>query len=159
MKPTLQALLVADRIYTDKDTGKKIVAGIFNRLVFAADVTTPIEIEKDGVKQKIIPGGLDAGSPYAYISIIDVRGTQPFELRYVDLSEDRAVFKVEFQVTCNDPLQTIEFVLPLPKLPIEKAGTFALELLCRDDPLGSYRIQVQPFDIQGPSDGDRGKSG
>jgi hypothetical protein len=32
MKPLLQALLIADHVYEDKVTGKKIVAGIFHRL-------------------------------------------------------------------------------------------------------------------------------
>jgi hypothetical protein len=149
VKPKLQALLVADRIYTDKNTGKKIVAGIFNSLLFATDAKIPKEIEKDGVKQKLIPGGLDPGSPYAYLSLTDIRGTQPFELRYVDLDDDQAIFRTEFQITDMDPLKTFELILPLPPLPTNKAGTFALELLCQDEPIGSYRIQVQPFKTQG----------
>lgn len=66
-----------------------------------------------------------------------------YALRYVYLDEDQALFECKFQVTSSDPLQTIEVVLPMPSLPILKAGTYALELLCGDEPLGSHRIKVK----------------
>lgn len=152
VKPNLQALLVADHVYEDKATGKKVVAGIFHRIVFTPGGAIPKQIEKDGIKKQIIPGGLHAGSPYAYISLTNVRGMKPFVLRYVDLGSDQPLFQTEFQVTCNNPLETVEIVLGLPPLPAGKAGVFTLELLCNDEPIGSFRVQV--IAMEGPPDGD-----
>lgn len=142
MKPVLQALLIADHVYEDK-TGKKIIAGTFNQLRFKTGGMVPQEIEKDGETHHVLQGGQQSGSPYAYISLTECRGEANYALRYVYLDEDQALFECKFQVTSSDPLQTIEVVLPMPSLPILKAGTYALELLCGDEPLGSHRITVK----------------
>lgn len=154
MKPVLQALLLADRVYEDKATGKKIVAGIFQRLFFKRPEDFKAELEKQGITS--VPGGLHAGSPYAYVSLADVRGKQPFTLRYVDLAEDKPVFEAKFTVSCNDPLKTVEIIAPLPPLPTVKAGTYALELLWNDEPLGSFRVTVEEMHIQGPQNDTNG---
>jgi hypothetical protein len=152
VKPVLQALLLADRIYEDKATGKKIIAGIFQALYFKDMKEVQSELQRRGVSEAHIPGGMHAGSPYAYISLTDVRGAQPFVLRYVDLGEDQPVFEASFTLTAQDPLATVEVVAPLPPLPTTKAGTFALELLWNDEPLGSFRIIVQELRMEETSD-------
>ena len=50
MTPVLQALVVADRVYEDKGTGKKIIAGTFSRLFFKkpAPAGQPIQIPPSG---------------------------------------------------------------------------------------------------------------
>ena len=153
MKPVLQALLLADRIYEDKSTGKKIVAGIFHRLFFQKPAKTAT-IEKDGDDQRLIPGGLQAGSPYAYVSLTDVRGTRRFALRYVYLDDDQVILKLDFEVSCDDPLQTVEIVVPLPSLPTPNPGTYALELLCEDEPIGSFRVKVEEIPTEDLQDGN-----
>ena len=150
VQPVLQALLLADRVYEDKATGKKIVAGIFQALYFKKQEEMKADLEKQGILG--MPGGLHAGSPYAYVSLTDVRGTQPFVLRYVDLSEDKPVFQAKFELTSDDPLGTVEVIAPLPPLPSGKAGTYALELLWKDEPLGSFRVTVQELQIEDPKD-------
>jgi len=153
MKPILQALLVADRIYEDRATRKKIVAGIFHHIGFIKAV--PVEVvEKDGVKHQFVPGGIHAGSPYAYISLTEIRGTQPFVLRYVRLADETPLFQTEFQIQCDDPLQTVEVVAPLPPLPAVEPGTYALELLWGIEPIGTFRIQVEEVKQKGSPNED-----
>ena len=141
VKPILQALLLADRVYEDKVTGKKVIAGTFNRLLFGKQKRR--EIERDGVKRQMIPGGVHVGSPCVYISLTDIRGTISCVLRYVDLREDQPLLQTEFQIRCDDPLKTVEVILPMPPLPTPKAGIHALELLCDNEPVGSLRITVE----------------
>ncbi len=141
MKPVLQALLLADRIYEDK-SGKKIIAGTFNKLLFQKEGAKPREVEVDGAKRMTVPGGSQAGSPYVYISLTDLRGPTQCVLRYVDLSKDVSLFQVEFAIRCDDPLQTAEVVLPMPPLPTHP-GVHALELLCDDEPVGQLRVLVE----------------
>jgi len=142
VKPILQALLLADRVYEDKTTGKRVIAGTFNQLTLIPGALRPQEIEVDGVKRAMIPGGLHAGSPYAFVSLTEIHGTISCVLRYVDLQDNKVLMETEFQVSCDDPLHTVEAVLPMPPLPADKAGIHALELLCDDEPLGSLRIIV-----------------
>ena len=142
VKPVLQALILADHIYQDAGTGKKIIAGTFNRLFFKKE--SPVtEREVSGEKQILVQGGMQAGSPYAFISLTEVRGTVRCVLRYVNLEADQSLLQCEFQIHCDDPLETIEIILPLPTLPVGKAGIHALELLCDDEPIGSHRIHVE----------------
>jgi len=144
IKPTLQALLVADHAYSDATTGKKIIAGIFHT-IYSKTQTLPQDRPKGAPMQlQVPPAGFSMGSPFAYISLINVRGVQQFVLRYVDLATEIVRFQTDFRVDCQDPLSPVEVVLPLLPLPVDKAGSFALELLWREESLGTYRIHVKP---------------
>ncbi len=41
IRPILQAMVLADQVYEDKSTGKKVIAGTFNTLLFARRPTQP----------------------------------------------------------------------------------------------------------------------
>ena len=140
MKPVLQAILVAEHVYEDKKSGKKIVAGIFRNLQVIKTTQKKV-VDDDGTTRTLIQGGMNVGSPSAYISMTSIRGNQKFVVRYVRLNDDKPFFHTEFGVECGDPLQVVEVVLPLPLLP-EEPGNYALELLCEDEPVGSFRIVV-----------------
>ena len=141
MKPLLQALLLADRIYRDA-TGKHIIAGTFNKMIFVKGGAKPRTVEIDGEEKQLIPGGVQVGSPYVYVSLTELRGKIQCVLRYVNLEQDKALFETQFAIESSDPLQTVELVLPMPMLP-PVAGVHALELLCDDEPVGSYRVIVE----------------
>lgn len=149
IQPTLQALLVADRIYVDKDSGKRIIVGVFQQLrVFKAPLS---DAQKDTRIQKM---GAVAGSPFVYGSLTDVVGEQKFDLRYVRLKDDVVIFATEITATSPDRLANVEFSLALPLLPTDPPGAYALELLWDSIPLGSYRIIVTETKIEGvESDG------
>jgi len=153
VKPVLQALLLADRIYRDRTTGKHIIAGTFNKLSFAKGDAEPKTVEIDGEKRQLVPGGMQAGSPSAYISLTDIRGKVKCVLRYVNLERDQALFQTQFSIDCPDPLHTVELVLPMPMLP-PVAGVHVLELLCDDEPIGSHRIIVEEVEVKEGDDGD-----
>jgi hypothetical protein len=91
----------------------------------------------------VIPGGMKAGSPSAYISMTEVIGEMPFVLRYVDLQDNNVLMKCDFKVACKDPLETVEIAVPLPELPTPHQGVYALELLCGDELMGSMRVTVR----------------
>ena len=142
MKPVLQSLLLADKIYEDKATGKKVIAGIFNRLLLVPGLQAQRSTDEAGNEFLRVPGGVQPGSPSAYFSITDFQGTAPFLLRYVDLSDSRVLLQTGLEISCKNPLETIEVVLQMPALPTPHKGVYALELLCENAPIGSVRIVV-----------------
>jgi hypothetical protein len=142
VKPVLQSLLLADKIYEDSGTKKKIVAGIFNRLIIVPGLQPQRTKDEAGNEILRVPGGMHPGSPSAYFSITDFQGNAPFLLRYVDLSDSKVLLQIGLQISCKNPLETIEVVIPMPVLPRPHTGVFALELLCENEPLGSLRIVV-----------------
>lgn len=149
--PTLQALLLADQVYRDADTKKHIICGVFGQLFFT---TTKNAASKPGGNAEVgddevgvaIPMEFvrRAGSPYAYISLTEVHGTKRLELRYVDLQDLSVLLKAEFDVHCENPLLNVQLVIPLPNLPTPHPGTYVLELLCENTPLGSHRVLATP---------------
>ena len=151
MKPVLQSLLLADKIYEDKSSGKKVLAGIFNRLLLVPG-SGPLRTKDDAGNEILrIPGGLEPGSPSAYFSITDFQGTAPFVLRYVDLRDSKILLQTGMEITCKDPLATVEVVVPMPVLPRPHKGVYALELLCENEPIGSVRIVVEEAERENQS--------
>jgi hypothetical protein len=144
VKPILQALLVADYVYRDAITQKHIIAGVFHSIRLINQAPQPVEVSPEGemTRVPISPGGHRAGSPFAYMSLTAVRGEQTFVLRYVHLDHDKLVFQTSFKIRSEDPLGSCEAAFPLPDLPTESPGTFALELLWNDEPLGSHKIAI-----------------
>jgi hypothetical protein len=145
VKPVLQALVVADHVYQDV-SGKKIIAGTFNTFKFSrkppmAEVQAP-----DGTKQTVVRGGMQGGSPFAYVSLTDVCDGTKLQLRFVNLTKNAVLFGNEVTITNTNRLATVEMVFPLPRLPIQETGVYALELLCDGDILGSYRITAENLD-------------
>lgn len=142
MKPTLQAIIVADHVYSDRVTGKQVVAGIFHNINIVPRVVKEVN-EETGESHVMVPqGGYRAGSPFAYLSLTDVVGAQEFVLRYVNLSDEQVLFQYVIRGESKDRLAPVEIVVPLPMLPADKPGNFALELLWKGEPLGAYRINV-----------------
>lgn len=85
---------------------------------------------------------VQAGSPYVYFSVTELTGRRIFEVRYVDLHDNRSLFQAEVPIECDDPLKTIEISLPLPRLPLValEERCYALEVLCEGLLLGSHRV-------------------
>src|SRR3990167_1130105 len=129
VRPMLQALLLADHVYQDKDSGKKVIAGTFNVLNLfkpkppSEDSDRPAE----GPRQVSVKEIMKAGSPSAFISLTEIREPTDLELRYVDLSNNAVLIGAKFRVTCHDPLATVEAIVLLPPLPAPHSGVYALE--------------------------------
>lgn len=149
-RPVLQALVLADSVYQDT-SGKMIIAGTFNRFqIFRPEAShnNPSEPAQEAEQPSGSLRKLDArdickvGSPWAYVSLTEVRGTVPLELRYVDLSNNVVMLRAELSVKSNSPLDTVEIRVQLPVLPMPHLGTYALELLSNDELLGSHRVTV-----------------
>lgn len=155
MKPILQALVLADHVYQDV-TGKKIIAGTFSLVRFTPkkDLVKKVELPTGETKQ-IVRGGMHCGSPYAYISITDVIDDTDLTLQFVNLTKNHVLFEQTLTVRCQNRLETIEIIAPLPPLPIVEAGSYAFEVVCEGDILGSHRITGEKLpDTQGDAHGN-----
>jgi hypothetical protein len=148
MKPVLQALVLAERIYEDK-SGKKIICGTFNGLLIG-QLPLPEHENPDGSRTKLVPGGTDLGCPAAYISLTDlVEGTE-LVLQFVNVTKNQVIFQTGFKVNVQDRLATVEIVAPLPPIAqyVQEVGTFSLDVLCDNEILGSHRLLVRELGQQ-----------
>ncbi len=156
MKPILQALIMADHIYQDQQTGKKVICGTFNTFRFSrkppvAEVQAP-----DGSKQTIVAGGGQSGSPYAYLNLTDVVEGTKLRLQFVHLNKNLVLFGTEVVLSNVNRLATVELVFPLPRLPIHEAGVYALEVVCDGETIGSCRITAEDLDARADVPKDSG---
>ena len=122
--PVLQALVLADQVYVDALTGKKIVAGIFNQL-----------------RARKFPARF-ARQTYAFICLTEVQGRVQLSLRYVDLTDNSVLLQTEFAVQSENPLQSVEVIIQVPPFPMPHPGVYAFEVLCENEPLGALRVNV-----------------
>jgi hypothetical protein len=145
VKPILQALVVAERIWEER-SGKKIIGGTFNRYKFSRKPPSANVQKPDGTTQQVLVGGMQVGSPYAYVSLTDVCEGTKLLLQFINMTKNLVLFGTEAVVTNIDRLTTLELVFPLPQLPISEAGTYALEVICEGDILGSWRVVAEDLD-------------
>jgi hypothetical protein len=167
--PILQSLLLADHVYRDQMTGKHIICGVFSTIYFTPNQPgTPAAGTQPGVsggggtgedqgdgsggggtrridqpaKPQSLQSMMQAGSPYVYFSVTELTERKIFQVRYVDLHENRVLFQAEVGIECEDPLKTIEVTLPLPRLPLValEERSYAVEVVCEGTLLGSHRV-------------------
>ena len=168
--PILQSLLLADHVYRDQTTGKHIICGVFSTIFFTPNANPenqpgaaggnrggngngngaggqpgenrPENTGEPTTRSQPIQNLMQAGSPYVYFSVTELTSRKTFEVRYVDLHENRVLFQAEVPIECDDPLKTIEVSMPLPRLPLValQERVYALEILCEGQLLGSHRV-------------------
>jgi hypothetical protein len=143
VKPIVQALVLAERVYQDI-TGKKIIAGTFNRVFIpSAEHFVREQPLRNGRTQTLVAGGMHGGSPYAYISLTDVVDGSALTLQFVNLGKNQVLLELALVVNIRDRLEAVEIVVPLPPLPITEPGTYALEITCEGEILRSHRIVAE----------------
>ena len=148
MKPVVQSLVLADRVYQDV-TGKKIIAGTFNRVLLPSSKHCMRKEElPSGETQTFAAGGMHGGSPYAYISLTDVVDGTKLTLQFINLGKNIVLLELAMVVNIKDRLETVEIVAPLPPLPITEPGTYALEVVCEGEILRSHRIIAEQLPEQ-----------
>jgi hypothetical protein len=154
MKPVLQALVLADRVYQDV-SGKKIIAGTFSGFKFSKKPPVADVVGPDGQTQRRVAGGMSAGSPYVYISLTDVCDGTAIQIQFLNLTKNIVLFGNDAIVLPKaDRLSNVELVLPLPTLPISEAGVYALQVVCEGEILGSWRVVAEDLDAKKESQSD-----
>ena len=124
-KPILQAVVLADDVYIDAATNKKIIAGTFNRL-WAKEFPTQF-----------------GRCTKAFLVLTNCHGSQKLQIRYVDLRDGSVLLESpEVELTINDPLATNEVVMEVPPFPMPHEGKYDFEVYCNGAPIGSICLSV-----------------
>ena len=107
--PILQAFVLADHVYTDATTAKRIVAGTFGRIY-----------------AKKFP----AKHPYscAFIMLTEFVGKAPLQLRFVRLRDNRVLMQSgEIQIECDDPIAVVDMAIAIPFIPLPEEGEYCFQ--------------------------------
>jgi len=124
-KPVLQALILADHVYTDRGTGKNVIAGTFNQL-WANQFPSKL-----------------GRSAWAFFCLTDLKGKVVLSLKYINLSNNEVLMQLDgIEATCKSPLQSVEYAVELPPIPMPDVGAYAFELYAGTEMLGALRVNV-----------------
>src|SRR5262249_39783098 len=144
-KPVLQAMVLADHVYREADTGKFLIIGTFGSLTVRrprqAASSTGQPPSDDGTRTVSSKDVTKAGSPYLYLALTGIHGKVNLELKYIDLSDATVIFEGNIELECPNPLIIAEFNVPLPPLPVRvpiEPGTYSLDLLHDGEILGAW---------------------
>ena len=145
MKPHLQSLILAEKVFQDKTTNQFVIAGTFNQLHVRQN--QPIEetpaVQTTATPRKVSIKDLQsAGSPWLFFSLTDIVDRVPCSIRFVFLKDNNVLFSTNFTIESKDRLATLEYRLALPTLPIIELGQYAIEFLAFDEMIGSLRIMA-----------------
>lgn len=123
--PRLLALLLADHVYRDQETGKHVVAGTFNQLEAP---TLPVRF---------------TGPVTLFASVADVLEPTTFELRFLELATGEDLLGPrEVELGPEASGLAIEFAVVLPPLPLPRAGRYAFRLSSPVATLGEAPLDV-----------------
>lgn len=136
-------MVLADHVYTDRDTGKKIIAGVFSKLTCHRHIKPNEDADEEAKKRAVTQSVGAAGNPWLYAAFNSARGELELELRWVHLETERRIWGGKIAFRSDDPLVIHEIVAGLPSLNSGLSGWHALELLHNNAPLGSLRIYVE----------------
>ena len=130
--PVLQALVLADHIYTDT-SGKRIICGTFSK-IYGRDFPSRASF-----------------SAFAFILLVDVVGEVVLQLRFVGLHDNEILMESKpMRIQNNDPLEPLDIVVQIPPLPLPRAGIYSFECWTDEEMIGSVRLQV----VKAPSKED-----
>lgn len=122
--PVLQALVLADMIYTDA-LGKRLICGTFSHIWCGR-----------------FPTMLNRPT-WAYILLAEVVGRPVMQLRFVKLNDNRILMKSpKIEIGGASPLVPVDIAIEIPPLPLPSSGAYGVECLVDDILIGCMRLQV-----------------
>ncbi len=118
-------MLVCDTVITEAQTNKKTLVGVFDKW-----------------RLPQVPGVV--GPFWVYTKLIDGVGKYVFKVRFVFLDEDLTVAEaVTREVEFMDRLAAAELPFPMPPIPVQKQGTYELQLYANDVYIGRSVMQIE----------------
>ena len=135
--PVVQSFILAEHVYQEAQTGKKVIAGTFQNIT---TLTFPVVLPK----------------AFIYLALTNARGKLNLQVRVVDLTDDSVLLKSDVvKGEVPDPLLTAEMVMELPGLQFRHPGQYAVEAYCNEQRIAGLRINVKDSREGKQPDGNR----
>ncbi len=120
--PSANALILAERVFRDRDTGEWIIAGVFNRI---------------NVRQ------LPAVHPRMDVFFQITNVARPVDLRLrIEHSDGDVLLDLGGPISSQTPLEVIEKVVVINNLPLKKAGKHWVQLMSQERLLTAAPLYV-----------------
>jgi hypothetical protein len=121
--PRVQALLLADHIYFERETGKHVIAGTFHQINLTAVPTTFTR------------------SIGLFLSLAGLSGPTSIDLEFVAEPSDTVLMRLEaLDIEGNDSGLPVAVAVELPPLPLPQAGRYRVQVLAGGRVLGATPV-------------------
>ena len=87
---------------------RRLIAGTFNSWAFSRRPVVQQVSHPDGTQSQVIRGGVQAGSPFAYLSLTDVCDGTKLLLQFVNLTKNAVLFGTELTLANSNRLAMLE---------------------------------------------------
>lgn len=123
--PVLQAIVLAEHIYTDQ-SGKRVICGTFSKIFSNRFPAT-------------------FGSPtWVFILLADALGELQLQLRFVNLKSNEILMESRpIVIESKDKLTPIDLAIQIPPFPLPAPGAYSFECFANETQLGSVRLVVE----------------
>lgn len=127
--PTVQAILVCERIITESGTNKKTLIGVFDAV--------GLPVSQEGPPPAIL-------GVHLFARLYDAAGRYSFRVDFVQADTERRIGQAWTEpVELEDPLSAFDFILPLPPLPLPDPGRYEFRLYANDVYLAHVGMRVR----------------
>ena len=117
-------MLVCDNVITEAGTNKKTLVGVFDHWNLPA-----------------IPANVPPF--WVYARLTDAEGKYIFDLKFIYLDGEKRLAEARTsEISAIDRLGFIDLAIPLPFLPVEKAGRYEVQLYANDVFVGRTTMSV-----------------
>lgn len=121
----VQALLLADHIYLDQETGKHVIAGTFHQLNVVAVPTTFSR-----------PIGL-------FLSLVGLSRPTSIDLEFVTEPSDEVLMGLQsLDLPADDPDLPVTVAIEVPPLPLPRAGRYRFQIVANGQVVGTTTLVV-----------------
>ncbi len=124
--PVVNSLLIADRVYRDRDSGKWVIAGVFS-----------------GLKTRLLPARLDQLN--VFFQLTNAGRSFDLRLRIEHAESGEVMFEMggPMHVSPADPLRVIEHLVRLTDVLFRREGKYWIQLLSGEEILAQAPLSVQ----------------
>jgi hypothetical protein len=133
--PTVNSLLLAERVYRDEESGQWIVAGVFNSILLP---TVPAKHDRMDV----------------FFQITNVSAPVDLHFRIESADKGEVLLDVGGPISCPSPLRVIEQKMSLREVVYRAVGKYWVQLVSNEEILTQAPLYVRLVD-QEPSEEPR----
>ncbi len=136
-EPKVLSINICDSVIRDEVTKKVSLIGLFNT-----------------IKANRLP--YPHPLLHIHVALTNGHGKYVTDVRFVSLDDNKPLFGMKGDLLFQSPLQVVELIVCMQNLRFEKAGEYAVEVLCDNTEVGTRKFRVIGPEQTIPTDGTKG---
>ena len=121
--PKVLSINICDSVIRDEVTKKVSLIGLFNT----------IKASRLPCMHPLL---------HIHVALTNGHGKYATDVRFVSLDDNKTLFGMKGDLLFQNPLQVVELIVCMQQLVFEKAGEYAVEVLCDNSEVGTRKFRI-----------------